>query len=155
MHEACSSTVFLQSDEGGWSSSPHNGCSCKRTSSRPVLLHSSATSLPRAASSAKALLDADSFGSDHCFSLHNSDQSDRASSLSKSLDQEVEAGRSTNQNHQAAAYNLLCNPREAMQRKSVQACSSMECVPEDEVKEKELCHSNMQSLILKAKGLQV
>lgn len=66
------------------------------------------------------------------------------------------------QSQQAAAYSLLCNPRRALvqKRSSGQPSSSsnMDCVPEiqeEAEEEQELCQSNMQSLILKAKALQV
>ena len=64
------------------------------------------------------------------------------------------------QGQQAAAYSLLCNPRRASVQKRSNgqpSSSNMDCVPEiqEDEEEQELCQSNMQSLILKAKALQV
>ncbi|KAA6417643.1 MAG: hypothetical protein FRX49_12435 [Trebouxia sp. A1-2] len=152
---------------------------CVHSPGRPVLLHSSASSCPEAASSTQFLLGASSsttpdqstpntkaqsqssswFGSDHLHAAQLTQQSIcNVSDSWVSLDKKA-AGCHT---QQAAAYSLLCDPRKPTgYRESDQPSSiNMNCVPEiseqseEQEEEEEMSQSNMQSLIQKAKALQ-
>ncbi len=163
---------------------------CVHSSGRPVLLHSSASSLPGAASSAKALLNicnsctpdqsspdakaqspsSSQFGSDHLHTaqLTQLTQQTQLTQLTQQSSYSVGDGWASLEKktagydaQQAAAYSLLCDPRKpAGRRDSDQPSSSnMDSVPEiteaEDQEEEEVRQSNMQSLIQKAKALQV
>ena len=98
------------------------------------------------------------FGSDHLHTAQLTQQSsysvgDGWASLEKKT-----AGYDA---QQAAAYSLLCDPRKPVGRRDSDqpSSSNMDSVPEiteaEDQEEKEVCQSNMQSLIQKAKALQV
>jgi len=151
---------------------------CVHSPGRPVLLHSSASSLPGAASSAKALLSASNssppdqsspdakaqlqsssrFGSDHLHTAQLTQQNSNSFGDSWVSLEKKTAGCHT---QQAAAYSLLCDPRKATGRRDSDqpSSSNMDCVPEttegENQEEEESRQSNMQSLIQKAKALQV
>ena len=169
------------------------------------MLHSSASSLPGAASNAKALLSTSNsskpdqsspdvaqsqaqsqssthFGSDRLHSAQLTQQSSKSIgdswvglekktagdswvSLEKKTAGDswvsLEKKTASYDAQHAAAYSLLCDPRKPTGRRDSDqpSSSNMDSVPEitgeDQGEEEEMHQSNMQSLIQKAKALQV
>ena len=79
-----------------------------------------------------------------------------ASGSCGSLEQKTAVSNGISRDKQAAAYTMLCNPRQVLQHRSGQLGSrGVDCVLEGGGEERERFQSNMQSLILKAKVLQV
>lgn len=163
---------------------------CVHSTGRLALLHSSASSLPGAASSAKALLSTSNsctpdqsfpdakaqsqsstqFGSDHLHTAQLTQQSQLTQQTQLTQQNSNSVGDSWlslekktagYKSQQAAAYSLLCDPRKPAGCKDSDqpSSSNKDSVPEiteaKDQEEEEVHQSNMQSLIQKAKALQV
>ena len=123
--------------------------------SRKLLLHSSASSLAPNLSDFLSSADPGSSHSPHRQSQPNSVHTScgTASENLACLDK-GSAGVCSIQPQQAAAYNLLCNPRAAPQHAaSADDSALMATVPE--YNQQHIGSSNMQTLIMKAQNLQV
>ena len=131
------------------------------------LVHSSASSLPISTISRQALLQHNDSAylsphptsDQHASEIQPFDSLDTGHDVPHSLHSTTlrssrdNSSRTSGENSLPSAYAMLCNPRQASHGSRNQPCCQTETIPEEE--EQAWSHSNLQSLIAKAKALQV